>query len=57
MAESDVGPTTPVELVEALYARYPQAVETARRRLGRALTFCITSPTWTACATSMPSTT
>src|SRR5687767_14704766 len=39
MAESDVGPTTPVELVEALYARFPQAVETARRRLGRALTF------------------
>ncbi len=39
MAESDVGPTTPVELVEALYARFPQAVETARRRLGRGLTF------------------
>ncbi len=39
MAESHVGPTTPVELVEALYARFPQAVETARRRLGRALTF------------------
>jgi aconitate hydratase len=39
MAESRVGPTTPVELVESLYARYPQAVETARRRLGRPLTF------------------
>ena len=39
MAESRVGPTTPVELVEALYARYPECVETARRRLGRPLTF------------------
>jgi len=39
MAESQVGPTTPVEIVEALYARYPEAVETARRRLGRPLTF------------------
>ncbi|MEX2267327.1 MAG: aconitate hydratase [Acidimicrobiia bacterium] len=39
MAESQVGPTAPVELVEALYARYPECVETARRRLGRPLTF------------------
>jgi aconitate hydratase len=39
MAESRVGPTTPIELVESLYARYPEAVETARRRLGRPLTF------------------
>jgi len=39
MAESRVGPTTPVELVEALYARYPECVEIARRRLGRPLTF------------------
>jgi len=39
MAESNVGPTTPPELVEALYARYPEAVETFRKRLGRPLTF------------------
>ena len=39
MAESQVGPTTPVELVEALYARYPECVEVGRRRLGRPLTF------------------
>ncbi|MBM3671082.1 MAG: aconitate hydratase [Actinobacteria bacterium] len=39
MAESQVGPTTPVELVEALYARSPECVETGRRRLGRPLTF------------------
>jgi aconitate hydratase len=39
MAESRVGPTTPVELVEALYARYPECVEIGRRRLGRPLTF------------------
>jgi aconitate hydratase len=39
MAESQVGPTTPVSLVEALYARYPERVETARRRLGRPLTY------------------
>ncbi|HEX5586605.1 MAG TPA: aconitate hydratase [Acidimicrobiia bacterium] len=38
MAES-VGPTTPIELVEAAYARYPKALGDARRRLGRALTF------------------
>src|SRR5215510_5450495 len=35
----NVGPTTPVELVEAVYARYPRAVADARRRLGRSLTF------------------
>jgi aconitate hydratase len=39
MAESQVGPTTPVSLVEALYACYPERVETARRRLGRPLTY------------------
>jgi aconitate hydratase len=39
MAESQVGPTTPVELVEALYARYPECIDVARRRLGRPLTF------------------
>src|SRR5262245_41371038 len=39
MAETTVGPTTPPELVEAVYARYPERVEIARRRLGRPLTF------------------
>jgi aconitate hydratase len=39
MAESTIGPTTPTELVEAAYARYPERVEIGRRRLGRALTF------------------
>jgi aconitate hydratase len=39
MAESTIGPTTPVELVEQVYARYPERVATARRRLGRALTY------------------
>jgi aconitate hydratase len=39
MAEPTVGPTTPPELVEAVYARYPERVEIARRRLGRPLTF------------------
>jgi len=34
-----VGPTTPVELVESLYSRYPAAVGVARHRLGRPLTF------------------
>ena len=34
-----VGPTTPLELVEAAYARYPRALADARRRLGRPLTF------------------
>jgi aconitate hydratase len=38
MAES-VGPTTPTELVEAAYARYPRALADARDRLGRPLTF------------------
>jgi len=38
MAEP-VGPTTPVELVEAVYARFPKATGDARRRLGRPLTF------------------
>ena len=39
MAEATVGPTTPAELVESVYARYPERVEIARRRLGRPLTF------------------
>jgi aconitate hydratase len=39
MAESQVGPTTPTELVESLYARYPECVDIVRRRLGRPLTF------------------
>ena len=34
-----VGPTTPIELVEAVYARFPRALGDARRRLGRPLTF------------------
>jgi aconitate hydratase len=34
-----VGPTTPVELVEAVYARFPERVAIGRRRLGRPLTF------------------
>jgi aconitate hydratase len=38
MAES-VGPTTPVELVEAVYGRYPERADIARRRLARPLTF------------------
>src|SRR5437016_4695432 len=33
-----VGPTTPAELVEQVYARFPERVEVARRRLGRPLT-------------------
>ncbi|MET0921408.1 MAG: aconitate hydratase [Acidimicrobiia bacterium] len=36
---ASVGPTTPVELVEAAYAKYPNALSDARRRLGRPLTF------------------
>ncbi|MET0275684.1 MAG: aconitate hydratase [Acidimicrobiia bacterium] len=36
---ASVGPTTPVELVEAAYAKYPKALSDARRRLGRPLTF------------------
>src|SRR4029453_844541 len=39
MAETTVGPTTSSQLVEAAYARYPERVEIARRRLGRPLTF------------------
>jgi aconitate hydratase len=38
MAET-VGPTTPPELVRAAYAKYPAALDAARRRLGRGLTF------------------
>jgi aconitate hydratase len=38
MAES-VGPTTPIELVETVYSRFPRAVAEAKRRLGRPLTF------------------
>jgi aconitate hydratase len=38
MAET-IGPTTPIELVETAYARYPRALADARRRLGRPLTF------------------
>ncbi len=38
MAETVV-PTTPVELVRAAYERYPERVEIARARKGRALTF------------------
>jgi aconitate hydratase len=34
-----VGPTTPVELIESLYARYPAAVGIAKHRLGHPLTF------------------
>jgi aconitate hydratase len=34
-----VGPTTPLELVETAYSRYPRALADARRRLGRPLTF------------------
>ncbi len=33
------GPTTPTELVEGVYARYPERVDIGRRRLGRPLTF------------------
>ncbi|HEV3452766.1 MAG TPA: aconitate hydratase [Acidimicrobiia bacterium] len=39
MAESQVGPTTPLELVESRYRRYPESVAAGRRRLGRPLTF------------------
>ena len=34
----DAGLSTPVELIETLYARLPERVETARRRLGRPVT-------------------
>ena len=36
---ANVGPTTPVELVEAVYGRYPERTAVAQRRLGRAVTF------------------
>ncbi len=39
MAESQVGPTTPLELVESRYRRYPECVAAGRRRLGRPMTF------------------
>jgi aconitate hydratase len=39
MAESQVGPTTPVELIEAHYRRSPERLEIGRRRLERPLTF------------------
>jgi aconitate hydratase len=39
MAESSVGPNTPISLIEAVYARLPERVETARARLGRPLTY------------------
>lgn len=33
------GPTTPIELIQAVYERYPERVEIARRRLGRPVTY------------------
>jgi len=33
------GPTTPLELVESVYDRYPARLDVGRRRLGRPLTF------------------
>ncbi len=33
-----VGPSTPIELIQQVYERYPQATQTARERLGRPLT-------------------
>src|SRR4051795_1889447 len=39
MAEATVGPTTPAALAEEVYGRYPERVDVARRRLGRAVTF------------------
>ena len=41
MAESPltVGPDTPVELIEAVYARLPERVAIARERLGRPVTY------------------
>ncbi|MDQ1713162.1 MAG: aconitate hydratase, partial [Frankiaceae bacterium] len=36
---ADAGLSTPVELIESLYARLPERVATARRRLGRPVTF------------------
>jgi aconitate hydratase len=34
-----VEPTTPIDLVERVYARYPESATVARKRLGRPLTF------------------
>ena len=34
-----VGPSTPLALIEAVYARYPERVALARERLGRPVTF------------------
>lgn len=39
MAQSHVEQTTPIELVQALYSRYPERVDIARKRLGRPVTF------------------
>ena len=39
MSESQVGPTTPRSLIEALYGRYPAAVNVGRARLDRPMTF------------------
>ncbi len=38
-ATEPVGPNTPIELVRAVYERFPGRTEIARRRLGRSLTF------------------
>ncbi|MFN8036954.1 MAG: aconitate hydratase [Acidimicrobiia bacterium] len=38
-AAGTVGPTTPIELVDGVYGRYPERVAIARRRLGRPVTF------------------
>jgi aconitate hydratase A / 2-methylisocitrate dehydratase len=35
----DLRPTTPIELIQGAYERYPSAIGIARRRLGRPLTF------------------
>ncbi|MCZ7524986.1 MAG: aconitate hydratase [Acidimicrobiia bacterium] len=37
--DEPVGPTTPIDLIEAAYARFPERLATARRRLGRPLTY------------------
>jgi aconitate hydratase len=39
MAESTVGPSTPIGLIEAAYAQLPARVAIARERLGRPLTY------------------
>src|SRR5947199_1415522 len=38
-APDRIGPTTPEPLVEAVYAKFPGALEITRARLGRPLTF------------------